>query len=198
MGRCEETEVITRAGLSTSTNLTHSFTILCGTWSHLNVRAPGPRLAEETAEACLTQKELESADHRTPTRYVLRALKKATKANRIHGLTSIAVPGFFNNVSRGLSALCGEKNVNDVVIYIWDSMDTTDQENSLQDIQTGKTGIIWKERDDEWKTPRSGSHQNPHTTRPATKSPRHQSQRVVEYWISTFELRSRIAFDWIH
>jgi hypothetical protein len=29
-------------------------------------------------------------------------------------------------------------------------MDTTDQENSLQDIQTAKTGIIWKERDDEW------------------------------------------------
>ena len=34
----------------------------------------------------------------------------------------------------------------------------------------------------ELKTPRSGSHQSPHTTRQATKSPRHQIQRVVEYW----------------
>jgi hypothetical protein len=88
-------------------------------------------LAEETAEACRTQKELESTDHRTPTRYVLRALKKATKANRIHGLTSITAPGFFNNTSRGLDSFWGEKNVNDIVIYIWDSMDTVDQENSL-------------------------------------------------------------------
>ncbi len=29
-------------------------------------------------------------------------------------------------------------------------MDNTDRENSLQDIQTAKTGIIWKERDDTW------------------------------------------------
>ena len=29
-------------------------------------------------------------------------------------------------------------------------MDTADQDNSLQDIKTAKTGIIWKERDDEW------------------------------------------------
>jgi hypothetical protein len=29
-------------------------------------------------------------------------------------------------------------------------MDTADRENSLQDIQKAKTGIIWKERDDTW------------------------------------------------
>jgi len=31
-------------------------------------------------------------------------------------------------------------------------MDPTDQENSLQDIRTAGTGIIWKERDDEWSS----------------------------------------------
>ena len=31
-------------------------------------------------------------------------------------------------------------------------MDPTDQENSLQNIRTAGTGIIWKERDDEWSS----------------------------------------------
>jgi hypothetical protein len=107
-----------------------------------------PSHLNHATEACNIQEELESTDHRTPTRYVLRALKKITKANRIHGLTSVAAPGFFNNASRGPSALWGEKNVNDTVIYVWDSMDNADRENSLQDIQKAKTGTIWKERDD--------------------------------------------------
>ena len=29
-------------------------------------------------------------------------------------------------------------------------MDNADRENSLQDIQKAKTGIIWKEHDDTW------------------------------------------------
>ncbi len=96
------------------------------------------------------QEELESTDHRTPTRHVLRALKICTKANRIHGLTSVEAPGFFKNASRGPNTLWGEKNVNDIAIHVWDSMDNTDRENSLQDIQGTKTGIIWTERDDTW------------------------------------------------
>jgi hypothetical protein len=149
----EGTEIFTRAGLSTSTDLTLSFTILCDTWVHLQARTTPerrPQLIQEIAEACRIQEELESTDHRTPTRCVLRALKKNTKANRIHGLTSVVAPGFFNNASRGPSALWGEKNVDDIVIYVWDSMDTADRETSLQDIQKEKTGIIWKERDDTW------------------------------------------------
>jgi hypothetical protein len=47
----------------------------------------------------------------------------------------VAAPGFFNNVSRDPSAIWGEKNVDDIVIYVWDSMDTADRENSLQEIQ---------------------------------------------------------------
>ncbi len=31
-------------------------------------------------------------------------------------------------------------------------MEPIDQENSLQDIRADRTGIIWKERDDEWIT----------------------------------------------
>jgi hypothetical protein len=62
----------------------------------------------------------------------------------------VTATGFFNNASRGPNALWGEKNVDDVVIYVWDRMDDVDQENSLQDIQKVKTGIIWKERDDVW------------------------------------------------
>jgi hypothetical protein len=58
-------------------------------------------------------------------------------------------PRFFQQrlQRRGPSTLWGEKNVDDIVIYVWDSMD---RENSLQDIQKAKTGIIWKERDDTW------------------------------------------------
>ncbi len=74
-------------------------------------------------------------------RQPFRALKKITKANRIHGLTSVATPGFFNNVSRGPSTLWAGKNVNDIVIYVWDSMDNVDRENSLQDIQKDITKI---------------------------------------------------------
>ena len=103
-------EVVTRTGLSTSVSLTHSFTILCGTWSLLNARNPGPHLDEETTEACRTQETLETTDNRTPTRYVLRGLKKLTRANMIHGLTSITAPGFFHNASRGPTTLWGEKN----------------------------------------------------------------------------------------
>jgi hypothetical protein len=62
----------------------------------------------------------------------------------------VVSPGFFKNASRGPNALWGEKNVNDTVIYVWDSMENTDRENSLQDIQEAKSGLIWKERDDTW------------------------------------------------
>jgi hypothetical protein len=99
----EGTEMLTRKGLSTSTDLTRRFTILCGTWAHLQTRTTprhGPHLIQEIAAACHIQEELESTDHRTPTICVLRALKKVTKANRIHGLTSVAAPGFFNNASK--------------------------------------------------------------------------------------------------
>jgi hypothetical protein len=74
----EGTEVMTRTVLSTSSRLTHNFTILCGTWTLLNARKPGPHLIEEIVETCRTQKELESTDHRTSARYVLRDLKKDT------------------------------------------------------------------------------------------------------------------------
>jgi hypothetical protein len=149
----EGTEIFTRAALSTSTDLTGSFTILCGTWAHLQARTTpghGPHLIKEIAEACQIQEELKSTDHRTPTRYVLRDLKKITTGNRIHGHTSVVVPDFFNNASRDPNTLWGEKNVDDVVMYVWDIMDATNQGNSLQDIQKSKTDIIWKERDDAW------------------------------------------------
>ncbi len=149
----EGTKIYTKAGLSTSTDLARSFTFLCGTWALLQTRtSPGrrPHLTQEIAEACRVQEEVESTDHRTPTRHVLRDLKKCTKANRIHGITSVTAPGFFKNASRGPSALWGGKNVNDIAIYVWDSMENADRENSLQDIQIAKTGIIWKERDDTW------------------------------------------------
>ena len=100
---------MTRTVLSTSSRLTHNFTILCGTWTLLNARKPGPHLIEEIVETCRTQKELESTDHRTSARYVLRDLKKDTKANSIHGLTTVASAGFLNNSSRGQRTLCGEK-----------------------------------------------------------------------------------------
>ena len=60
-----------------------------------------------------------------------------------------AAPGFFNNTSRGPTALWGGQSVNDAVIYIWNSMDSAEQNHSLQDIQATGTGIIWKHRDDE-------------------------------------------------
>ncbi len=103
-------EVVTRPGLSSSVIPTHRFTILCVTWALLNERNLGPHLSEETAEACRTQEALEATGHRTPTRCVLRTLKKLTKANRIHGLTSITAAGFFHNDSRDPTSLWGEKN----------------------------------------------------------------------------------------
>jgi len=96
----EGTEIVTRGGLSTSSSLTHSFTILCASWTLLTTRNPSPHLIVQISKACTIQKELESSDHRTPTRYVLRSLKKDIKANRIHGLTTVASPGFFGNASR--------------------------------------------------------------------------------------------------
>jgi len=90
--------VITRAGLCTFTSLGNVFTIVCGTWDLLKTRTPGPNLIEEITEACRTQESLESDGHRTPTRYLLRALKKLTR--RTDGRTDTTAQGFFKNTSR--------------------------------------------------------------------------------------------------
>jgi len=116
----------------------------------LTTRNPSPHLIAEISEACTIQKELESSDHRTPTRYVFRTLKKSIKTDRIHGLTAVAAPGFFGNASRDQRAIWGDKKDTDTVIYIWDSMEPTDQDlktpsktsERLEQASFGKNGTM--------------------------------------------------------
>jgi hypothetical protein len=62
-------------------------------------------------------------------------------------------------------------------------MDNTDRENSFQDIQKAKTGIIWKERDDTWsgKLLAAGLTKILITTNEKTKRlPRHQRTSLIK------------------
>ena len=110
-------------------------------------------------ESCKSQSHLEYTDIFTPTRHILQTIRRTWKTDRVHGLPSVAVPTFFPSATKGNDVWWGSQDKK--TIYLWDSMDDQDRQNTLEKLKTTSGWVIWKIRDKEWSPPltEEGVHQ---------------------------------------
>ena len=60
----------------------------------------------------------------------------------------IVVPTFFPSVSKNNDTWWGSQDTK--TVYLWDSMDNQDRQNTLAKLETTSEWTIWKTRDKEW------------------------------------------------
>jgi hypothetical protein len=110
-------------------------------------------------ESCKTQSLLESADVFTPTRHILQTIRRIWMVDRVHGLPAVAAPSFFPSVSRNVDIWWGSQDLK--TVYLWDSMDDQDRQNTMSALEESAEWTIWKTKDKRW-TPllrQAGYHQ---------------------------------------
>ena len=104
---------------------------------------------ERIHESCKSQSHWECADIFTPTRHILQTIRRTWKTDRVqHGLPAVAAPTFFPSVSKANDTWWGSQNTK--TVYLWDSMDDEDRQNTLEKLKTTSEWTIWKTRDKEW------------------------------------------------
>ena len=121
----------------------------------------GPTMTTLTRihESCKTQSLLESADVFTPTRHILQAIRRTWMVDRVHGLPAVAAPSFFPSASRNDDIWWGSQDMK--TVYLWDSMDDQDRQNTMVALEESTEWTIWKTKDKRW-TPllrQAGYHQ---------------------------------------
>ena len=110
-------------------------------------------------ESCKTQSLLESADVFTTTRHILQAIRRAWMVDRVHDLPVVPDPSFFPSPSRNDDIWWGSQDMK--TVYLWDSMDDQDRENTMTVLEEPTEWTIWKTKDKRW-TPllrQAGYHQ---------------------------------------
>ncbi len=71
-----------------------------------------------------------------------------TKTDRVHDLPAVAAPTFFPSASKDNDTWWGSQDTK--TVYLWDSMDDQDRQNTLEKLKTTSEWTIWKTRDKEW------------------------------------------------
>ncbi len=114
---------------------------------------------ERIHESCKSQSHLECVEIFTPTRHILQAIRRTWKTDRVHGLPAVVAPTFLPSASKGNDAWWGSQDTK--TIYLWDSMDDQDRQNTLENLKITSGWTIWKTRDREWSPVlcESGFHQ---------------------------------------
>jgi hypothetical protein len=147
-------EVLTTMAQSSKTGLT----IISGTWNHLRkVWGPTPDTLAKIQVSCKTQESLEESNLFSPTRHLL--LKRFWKIDRVHVLPAVAGPSFFPSVSKGDECWWGTQDSN--TVFLWDTMDNEDRQDSLEALREKDNWVVWKTKDDKWtqELRREGFHQ---------------------------------------
>ena len=97
----QDSPIITHEGLTTLAHPNRGWTITSGTWNTLRAKWG---LTSETLQrihdSCSTQRQLETVNIFTPTRYILQTIKRIWQVEGIHGLPAVTVPTFFPTDSR--------------------------------------------------------------------------------------------------
>ncbi len=158
--KIEGFSIITSEGLTTLAHPQLGWTITSGMWNTLRTTW-GPTMATLTRihESCKTQSLLESADVFTPTRHILQAIRRTWMVDRVHGLPAVAAPSFFPSASRNVDIWWGSQDLK--TVYLWDSMDDQDKQNTMAALEESAEWTIWKTKDKRW-TPllrQAGYHQ---------------------------------------
>jgi hypothetical protein len=110
-------------------------------------------------ESCKTQSLLESADVFTPTRHILQAIRRIWMVDRVHDLPAVEAPSFFPSSSRNEDIWWSSQDMK--TVYLWDSMDDQDRQNTMAVFKESTEWTIWKTKDKRW-TPllrQAGYHQ---------------------------------------
>jgi hypothetical protein len=110
-------------------------------------------------ESCKTQSLLVSADIFTPTRHILQSIRSTWMVDRVHGLPAVTAPSFFPSASRNVDIWWGSQDLK--TVYLWDSMDDQDRQNTMATLEESTEWTIWKTKDKRW-TPllrQAGYHQ---------------------------------------
>lgn len=158
--KIEGFSIITSEGLTTLTHPQLGWTIAGGMWNTLRTTW-GPTMTTLTRihESCKTQSLLESADVFTPTRHILQTIRCTWMVDRVHGLPTVAAPSFFPPASRNDDIWWGSQDMK--TVYLWDSMDDQDRQNTISVLEESTEWTIWKTKDKRW-TPllrQAGYHQ---------------------------------------
>ena len=71
----------------------------------------------------------------------------------------MVAPAFFPSVSKGDECWWGTQDVN--TVYLWDTMDNEDRQDSLEALREKDNWVIWKTKDNKWtqELQRTGFHQ---------------------------------------
>ena len=99
-------------------------------------------------ESCKSQSRLKYTDMCTPTRHILQAIRRTWKTDRVHDLPAVVTPTFFPSVSKDNDTWWGSQDKK--TVYLWDSMDNQDRQNTLGKLKTTSEWTIWNTRDKEW------------------------------------------------
>ncbi len=136
------------------------WTIMSGTWNHLRkVWGPTPDTLAKIQDSCKIQENLEEANVFSPTRHLLLTIKRLWQIDRVHGLPAVVAPAFFPSASKGGECWWGTQDLS--TIYLWDTMDNEDRQDSLEALREKDNWVIWKTKDNKWTQDlqRAGFHQ---------------------------------------
>ena len=142
--------MITHEGLTTMTHSVRTgWTIMSGTWNHLRkVWGPTPDTLAKIQVSCKSQECLEEVNVFTPTRHLLLTIKQMCQLDRVHGLPAVVAPAFFPSASRGEERWWGTGDSS--TVYLWDTMEDQDRQDSLEVLRDKDNWVIWKTKDDKW------------------------------------------------
>jgi hypothetical protein len=79
---------------------------------------------------------------------VLLTIKQMWQIDRVHGLPGVAAPVFFPSVSRVDERWWGTGD--SISVYLWDTMEDQDRQDSLEVLRDKDNWVIWKTKDDKW------------------------------------------------
>ena len=158
--KIEGFSIITTEGLTTLAHPQLGWTITSGMWNTLRTTW-GPTMTTLTRihESCKTQSLLESTDVFTPTRHILQAIRRIWMVDRVHGLPAVTDPSVFPSSSRNEDIWWDSQDMK--TVYLWDSMDDQDRQNTMSVLKESTEWTIWKTKDKRW-TPllrQAGYHQ---------------------------------------
>ncbi len=99
-------------------------------------------------DSCRTQSLLESTGVFTPTRHILQAIRLTWMVDRVHVLPAVEDPSIFPSVSRNDDIWWGSQDMK--TVYLWDSMDDQDRQNTMTALKESTVRTIWKTKDKKW------------------------------------------------
>ena len=96
------------------------------------------------AKASHTWNALTSSPQLPRARHILGAIRRTWKTDRVHGLPAVAAPTFSPSAPKNNDTWWVSQDTK--TVYLWDSMDNQDRQNTLEKLKTTSEWTIWKTR----------------------------------------------------